>query len=58
MGEWFSLSLRSTVTVALFLICSYSRKIMWLKVATTNNDPKVILLYYLQALLRLKGTLI
>ena len=34
----------------------YSRKIIWLKVLRTNNDPNVILLYYLLATLSLNGT--
>ena len=34
---------------------SYSRKIMWLKMASTNNNPKVILLYYLSTVLSCQG---
>lgn len=40
------------------LICvinRYSRKIIWLRIGTTNNDPKVILLYYLSAIISCDG---
>ena len=37
------------------IVPRYSRKIMWLRVGTTNNDPKVILLYYLSATLSCDG---
>ena len=30
-------------------ICSFSRKVIWLEVSTTNNDPSVIAGYYLRA---------
>ena len=36
----------------------YSRKLIWLKLATTNNDPRVILLHYLLAVLEHKGSIL
>ena len=33
----------------------YSRKVIWLKLMTTNNDPNVILLPYLLAVIQSNG---
>jgi len=33
----------------------YSRRIVWLELSTTNNDPNVILLSYLLAVLNNSG---
>ena len=30
--------------------CSYSRKIIWLKLTPTNSDPKVVAKFYLQSI--------
>ena len=35
----------------------FSRKILWLEVATTNNDPYVVAHFYLRAVLKLAGML-
>ena len=35
----------------------YSRRIIWPRLSTTNNDPNVILLYYLLAILNNNGRL-
>lgn len=37
-------------------IDGYSRKMIWLKLASTNNNPKVILLYYLSTVLSCQGS--
>lgn len=37
------------------VLISYSRKLIWFKVGPTNNNPKVIARYYLEAVERLKG---
>ena len=34
---------------------SYSRRVIWLHLASTNNDPRVILFHYLLAVLKCKG---
>ena len=34
---------------------SFSRKIMWLRIASTNNDPAVILHYYLDCITETGG---
>jgi len=36
-------------------IDGFSRKILWLHCGTTNNDPKVILHYYLATVQNLRG---
>ena len=36
-------------------VYSYSRKVLCLRVATTNKDPKVILLYYLLSVFIAEG---
>ncbi|KAL5506500.1 hypothetical protein EMCRGX_G008155 [Ephydatia muelleri] len=36
-------------------IDGFSRKILWLEVATTNNDPYVVAHFYLRAVLKLAG---
>ena len=38
-----------------FCKCRYSRKLMWLKVASTNHNPHVIVDYYLNAVAEFKG---
>jgi hypothetical protein len=34
----------------------FSRKVIWLEVSDTNNDPKLIAIYYLDALKRIEKT--
>lgn len=36
-------------------ICGFSRRILWLKVARTNNDPQVIAGYFLEYVTEIKG---
>ena len=42
-------------TFGYFLFYRYSCRIIWLEVSTTNNDPNVILLLYLLAVLNNNG---
>ena len=42
----------------MLLICSYSRKIIWLELLNRNNDPGVVVLPYLIAILRNEGKLV
>ena len=37
-------------------VCSYSRRILWLQVAVTNNDPRVIAGYYTETVKNVGGT--
>jgi len=37
-------------------IDGYSRKLLWLKVASTNNDPRVVAGYYVESVLRAEGS--
>ena len=40
------------------ILYSYSRNIIWLELSSTNNDPNVILLFYLISILRNNGKLV
>lgn len=37
-------------------ICGFSRKVIWLNVYTTNNDPRIIGGYFLQTVKKMGGT--
>ena len=50
------LSARHFFVTRNYLICSFSRKVIWFKLASTNHDPKVIARYYLEAVEKVKGT--
>lgn len=52
----FKIFLFSDIIVHTLISCSFSRRVLWLEVGTTNNDPKVIAGYYLECVRRLKGT--
>ena len=41
-----------------FLCFRFSRKILWLELATTNNDLSVVLSYYLRTTFQLEGLLV
>ena len=43
------------LTMLLYMFVQFSRKVLWLKLSTTNNDPNVVLLYYLLAIVQQKG---
>ena len=40
-----------------YILYRFSRRIMWLKVSTTNHDPAVILTYYLECVQKINGNL-
>ena len=42
-------------SVCIRFLYRFSRKIIWLKVGTTNNKPSVIANYYINSVLHLKG---
>ena len=41
-----------------FLCFRFSRKILWLELATINNDPSVVLSFYLRTVFQLEGLLL
>ena len=41
---------------ALWTCCSYSRKIMWMNLASTNKDPEVVVKYYLDVVESIGGS--
>ena len=41
-----------------FLCFRLSRKILWLELATINNDPSVVLSFYLRTVFQLEGLLL
>ena len=48
---------QETCIVSFFLctFCRFSRKLIWLKLTPTNNDPKVICRFYLESVEECKG---
>ena len=54
----FSLQKKEAVTLVIFILFvpRYSRKIMWIDVSTTNNNPNVILGLYMKAVLEIGGS--
>ena len=43
------------IVIILFTLYRFSRKIIWLEVLTTNNNPNVVLVSYLLAVLENNG---
>ena len=41
-----------------FFLFRFSRKILWLELATINNDPSVVLSFYLRTVFQLEGLLL
>ena len=39
-------------------VYKFSRKIIWLKLSTSNHDPKIIARYYLEAVEEAGGTIV
>lgn len=47
-----------TLHYVAILLIRFSRKVMWLKLSTTNRDPAVILDYYLECVSNTKGMML
>ena len=44
------------IMTKLILLCRYSRKVLWLNAAKSNNNPNIIAYFYLKCVKELKGT--
>ena len=47
--------LQCDVLFSMTVVLSYSRKVLWLKLASTNRDPTVTLGYYLECVNKVHG---
>ena len=55
MHRWVHHVISLQCTTHVVNLFRYSRKILWLKVTPTNNNPKVILRFYLDTVGELEG---
>lgn len=46
---------RFAVSYTWHWLCRFSRKIIWLKLSTSNHDPRIIARYYLESVEKAKG---
>ena len=56
MGKFSNITILPFYRDLCSCLCRYSRRVIWMEVAATNNDPGVIAGYFVKAVERSGGT--